>query len=75
MLAKHDTPMKVSKTVLGRVPAKLKMRVIKRRSILVLLRAEDMVNPPMSSMIVGENMIEKTYLNRKTRHQPMEERI
>jgi hypothetical protein len=56
MLAKHDTPMKASNTVLGRVPAKLSTRVIKTRSILVLLSAEEMVKPPMSNMIVGENI-------------------
>jgi hypothetical protein len=49
--------------VRGRVPAKLGTLVIKLRSILVLLRAEEMVKPPMSSMIVDENIIEKTYLN------------
>lgn len=32
--------------------------------MFVLLKAEEMVKPPMSSMIVGENMIEKTYLER-----------
>jgi len=62
MLAKHDTPMKASKTVLGRVPAKLSTRVIKTRSILVLLSAEEIVKPPMRSMIVGENITENMYL-------------
>lgn len=62
MLAKQETPMKVSKTVLGRVPARLRTRVIRMRSMLVLLRAEDIVNPPMSNIIVGENITEKTYL-------------
>jgi len=32
------------------------------RSMLVLLSADEMVKPPMRSMIVGENMPEKTYL-------------
>jgi hypothetical protein len=32
------------------------------RSILVLLRAEEMVKPPMRSMMVGENITEKIYL-------------
>lgn len=62
MLAKQETPMKVSNTVLGRVPAKFKTRVIKMRSMLVLLSAEEMVKPPIRSMIVGENITEKTYL-------------
>jgi len=62
MLAKQDTPMKASKTVLGRVPAKLRTRVMRTRSMLVLLKAEDMVKPPIRSMIVGENMLEKTKL-------------
>jgi hypothetical protein len=63
MLAKQDTPIKARRTVRGRVPAKLSTLVIKMRSILVLLSAEEMVKPPMSSMMVGENIIEKTYLN------------
>ena len=63
MLAKQETPMKVSNTVLGRVPAKFKMRVIKMRSMFVLLSAEEMVKPPIRSMIVGENITEKTYLH------------
>jgi hypothetical protein len=54
--------MNASRTVLGRVPARLNTRVIKSRSMFVLLNAEAMVNPPMSSMIVGENMTENTYL-------------
>lgn len=62
MLAKHETAMKASKTVLGRVPAKLNTRVIKSRSILVLLNADAIVKPPMSNMIVGENIIENTNL-------------
>jgi hypothetical protein len=62
MLAKHDTPMKVRRTVLGRVPARLRTRVINTRSMFVLLRADEIVKPPMSNIIVGENMIENTYL-------------
>ena len=54
--------MKARRTVRGLVPAKLSTLVINTRSMLVLLRADDMVNPPMRSMIVGENMIEKTHL-------------
>ena len=62
MLAKHATPMNASRTVLGRSPARLSTRVIRTRSMAVLLRADAIVNPPMRSMIVGENMTEKTYL-------------
>lgn len=54
--------MKASSTILGRVPAKLSTRVISMRSMLALLSAEAIVKPPMRSMIVGENMIEKTNL-------------
>ena len=62
MLAKQETPMKASSTVRGRVPAKLSTFVINMRSMLVLLSAEEMVKPPMSNMMVGENIVEKTYL-------------
>jgi hypothetical protein len=62
MLAKQDTPMKASRTLLGCVPAKLRTRVIKTRSMLVLLKADEIVKPPMSNMIVGENIVEKTNL-------------
>jgi hypothetical protein len=64
MLAKQDTPMNDNKTVLGRVPAKLRTRVISRRSIFVLLSADAIVNPPISNMIVGENITEKIYLQK-----------
>lgn len=62
MLAKHATPMNASRTVLGRSPAKLSTRVMSTRSMAVLLKADAMVKPPMSSIIVGENMTEKTCL-------------
>ena len=62
MLAKHATPITESNTVLGLVPAKLNTRVMSTRSMLVLLRADAIVNPPIKSMIVGENMTEKMYL-------------
>ena len=62
MLAKQDTPMKDRMTMLGFVPAKLKSLVIRTRSMLVLLRAEAIVKPPIRSMMVGENICEKTYL-------------
>ena len=62
ILAKHETPMNASKTVFGRVPAMLRTLVMRRRSIAVLLRADAIVNPPISNMMVGENMAEKMYL-------------
>ena len=62
MLAKHDTPINESSTTLGLVPAKLNTRVMSTRSMLVLLSADAIVNPPIKSMIVGENMTEKMYL-------------
>jgi hypothetical protein len=62
MLAKHETAMKESNTTLGLVPAILRTRVMRTRSMLVLERAEAIVKPPIKSMIVGENMTEKIYL-------------
>jgi hypothetical protein len=62
MLAKHATPMTDSSTTLGRVPAKLSTRVINTRSMFVLESAAAIVKPPMRSMMVGENMTEKTQL-------------
>jgi hypothetical protein len=62
ILAKQETAMKARRRVLGRVPARLNTRVTMTRSMLVLLRAEEMVKPPISSMIVGENMVENTNL-------------
>lgn len=63
MLAKHATPMTASSTTLGRVPAKLSTRVIKTRSMFVLETAAAIVKPPIRSMIVGENITEKTQLS------------
>jgi hypothetical protein len=63
MLAKQDTIMKARSTVLGREPARYRTRVIKIRSMLVLLSADAIVKPPMRSMMVGENMMENTYLD------------
>ena len=37
--------------------------MIKTRSMLVLLKADEIVKPPMSSIIVGENIAEKTNLS------------
>jgi hypothetical protein len=67
MLAKQDTPIKESSTVLGRVPAKLRTLVISNRSMLVLLNADAIVNPPISSMMVGENITENIYLEKSVR--------
>ena len=63
ILAKHATPMNARRTTLGLVPAKLNTRVINTRSLLVLLSAAATVNPPISSMIVGENMTENIHLS------------
>jgi hypothetical protein len=62
MLAKHATPMTASSTTLGRVPAKLSTRVINTRSIFVFESAAAIVKPPMSSIIVGENITENIQL-------------
>lgn len=62
MLAKQATPMNARSTTLGRLPAKLRTRVMSTRSMFVLLNAEAIVKPPMSNMIVGENMTEKMNL-------------
>lgn len=62
ILAKHETHMNARSTVLGLDPAKLRTRVIRTRSIFVLLKADDIVNPPIKSMIVGENITENTNL-------------
>jgi hypothetical protein len=62
MLAKHATPINANSTVLGLVPANARTRVTSRRSIAVLLSAEAIVNPPIRSIIVGENIWEKIYL-------------
>jgi hypothetical protein len=68
MEANHATPMKQRRTTLGRVPARLNIRVIKNRSILVLLKADAIVNPPIRSIIVGENIAEKMNLLRSNKH-------
>lgn len=63
MLAKQLTPMKARRTREGFVPASARTRVMSMRSMFVFDRADEMVKPPMRSMIVGENIIEKTYLS------------
>lgn len=50
------TAIWLRRTTLGRVPAKLRIRVAMITSMRVLLRAAAMVKPPMRSMIVGENI-------------------
>lgn len=62
ILAKQDTPIKERMTMLGFVPARLRSFVMRTRSMFVLLRADAIVKPPIRSMIVGENICEKTYL-------------
>lgn len=62
MLAKQLTPMKAKSTVLGLVPARLKTLVIITRSMFVFDSAEEIVKPPMRSIIVGENITENIYL-------------
>lgn len=65
MLAKQDTPIKARRTLLGLVPARYRTRVIKIRSMFVLLNADEIVKPPISNMMVGENMREKTLLEKE----------
>jgi hypothetical protein len=60
ILAKQLTPIKAKRTLAGFVPAVLRTLVIISLSMLVLLKAEEIVNPPIKSMIVGEKMTEKT---------------
>ena len=43
MLAKHDTAMKANITVLGLVPARLRTRVIRTRSMFDLLNADEVL--------------------------------
>lgn len=54
--------MKDKRTTLGFVPAKFRIFVIRMRSMFVLLNADEMVNPPIRSIMVGENICENTYL-------------
>ena len=62
ILAKQLTIINDKSTVAGFVPAMLNTRVMMSLSMLVLLNAEEMVNPPMRSMMVGEKMVENTNL-------------
>lgn len=62
ILAKQETPMNANSTVEGLDPARLRTRVMRIRSMLLLLNADEIVKPPIKSMIVGENIPEKTNL-------------
>ena len=62
ILAKQATPMNASRTVLGRVPARLRTLVIRTRSMLDLLSAEAIVKPPINNIMVGENITEHIHL-------------
>ena len=59
MLANIATPMHVSRTVLGLVPALLKVKVAIIFAMLYLLSAAAMVKPPSKSMITGVHMAAK----------------
>lgn len=62
MLANIATPILVSNTVLGLVPALLSTKVAIIFAMLYLLSAAAMVKPPSSSMMTGVHMAAKTYL-------------
>jgi len=61
MLANIATPIHVSSTVLGLVPALLKVKVAIIFAMLYLLSAAAMVKPPSNSMITGVHMAAKMY--------------
>jgi hypothetical protein len=63
MLAKQLTPINAKRTFAGFVPAMERTRVMRSLSMLVFESAEEMVNPPMRSMIVDEKIFEKTNLH------------
>ena len=60
ILAKVATPMLVSNTVLGFVPALESTKVAIIFAMLYLLKAAAIVKPPRSSMITGVHMEAKT---------------
>ena len=62
ILANIATPMLVSKTVRGLVPALLRTKVAIILAILYFDSAAAMVNPPRRSMITGVHMDAKTAL-------------
>jgi hypothetical protein len=63
MLANVATHMRTSRTTLGFSPAALRIREAVITSNLVFDRTAAMVKPPMSNIIVGENICEKMYLS------------
>ena len=62
MLANVATHMRTSRITLGFSPAAFRMREAVMTSRRVFERTAAIVNPPMSSIIVGENIWEKIYL-------------
>lgn len=60
ILANSATPMLVSNTVLGRVPALANTKVAIILAMLYLLSAAAMVKPPSRSMMTGVHMDAKT---------------
>ena len=60
ILANMATPMLVSSTVLGLVPALLSTNVAIIFAILYLLSAAAIVKPPSKSMMTGVHMAAKT---------------
>lgn len=62
MLAKHDMAIKASRTIRSIEAIMLDRCIISTRSILVLLSATEIVKPPASSVMVGENLAESMRL-------------
>jgi uncharacterized membrane protein (DUF485 family) len=59
MLANMATPIHVNRTVLGLVPALLKVKVAIIFAMLYLLSAAAIVKPPSSNMITGVHIAAK----------------
>ena len=59
MLANMATPMQVNSTVLGLVPALLRVNVAIILAMLYLLSAAAMVKPPSSNIITGVHIAAK----------------
>jgi hypothetical protein len=62
ILANVATHINTKSTTLGLVPAALRILVAVMTSSRVLDSTAAMVNPPIRSIIVGENICEKIYL-------------
>lgn len=62
MLANVATHMRTSRTTLGFDPAALRIRDAVMTSSRVLDKTAAIVKPPIRSMMVGENICEKMYL-------------